>query len=89
VINFRKPFSGEERKRALQPADRGPKGAHAAARIIADYLSEHPGVGKDRIYDHLVSVMVRTGRVEEHSFEASLARVATRAADGSNRWFVK
>ncbi len=89
VINFRKPSRSEKHKRAMQPAGTSQPCAKPAVNIIAEYLLSHPGASKDRIYDHLVSVMIRSGRVEEHDFEKSLSQVAVRAEDGSNRWFAR
>ncbi|MGA9772841.1 MAG: hypothetical protein WBV94_27675, partial [Blastocatellia bacterium] len=43
---------------------------------IRDYLTANPGTVKDRIYDDVVSRMVRAGRMEAHNFDELLAQVA-------------
>jgi len=89
VINFRKPRPG----RSVQVATAARKNSspfHATARdIICDYLKAHPGSPKDRIYDHFMCKLIKTGRVEGHDFEKLLAQVAVRAADDRNAWFLK
>src|SRR5262249_20909931 len=47
-----------------------------ARKIIRDFLQAHPGATKDRIYDELVSHMVRTGQMQAHNFEEILREVA-------------
>jgi hypothetical protein len=44
--------------------------------IIRDCLGANPGSAKDRVYDELVSRMVRTGRMEAHNFDELLRQVA-------------
>ena len=78
VINFRKPKPGEWRIAQLYiPADADVQTCHDLARqIIREYLQDHPGISKDRIYDELVSRMVRAGQMESHNFEEILCEVA-------------
>jgi hypothetical protein len=73
VLNFRK------RSVVLHRVDRVVDGrtfAEAAAPVIRDYLTSHPGATKDRIYDELVSRMVQAGKMEAHNFEQLLRTVA-------------
>ncbi len=88
VINFRKPklhelavvtFSGEEDETTF---------AEKVHVIIRDYLITHPGAKKDRIYDEVVSRMVRSGQMEAHNFDALLRQVAEPASDDQTLWFL-
>jgi hypothetical protein len=45
-------------------------------QIIQDYLELNPGTTKDRIYDEVVSRMVRSGQIEAHDFSELLTQVA-------------
>jgi len=77
VINFRKPkkgevvsdvkIDGEENRRTFN---------EKVHTIIRDYLSSYPGVTKDRVYDEVISHMVRSGQMEAHNFEELLNQVA-------------
>ncbi|MCI0526656.1 MAG: hypothetical protein L0Y56_04280, partial [Nitrospira sp.] len=75
VINFHKP-----RPEELGQWGKGEKGKETfqeqAREIIRDFLESHPGATKDRIYDEVVSRMVRTGQMEAHNFEELLRQVA-------------
>jgi len=90
VINFMKPkvddllpsspaFASEDRRTFTE----------TALRIIQDYLSAHPGISKDKVYDEVVGRMVRVGEMEVHDFDALLGRIAEPAADDKTRWFLK
>ncbi|MBE3050152.1 hypothetical protein IMZ48_48180 [Candidatus Bathyarchaeota archaeon] len=83
VINFRKPKPGEFRvTQLLIPADADTKTFRELARqIIREYLQANPGATKDRIYDELVSRMVRAGTMEAHNFEEILSEVAEEAQE--------
>ncbi|MBE3050156.1 hypothetical protein IMZ48_48200 [Candidatus Bathyarchaeota archaeon] len=78
VINFRKPKPGEFRvTQLLIPADADTKTFRELARqIIREHLQANPGATKDRIYDELVSRMVRAGTMEAHNFDEILSEVA-------------
>jgi hypothetical protein len=96
VINFRKPKPGDwQVSQLLIPADADEPTFHELARqVIGDYLQAHPGAGKDRIYDELVSRMVRAGKMEVHDFDAILSEVAERATqpgirEEASRWYLK
>ncbi|MGB6066660.1 MAG: DNA methyltransferase [Desulfomonilaceae bacterium] len=88
VINFRKPRQ-KEKSRAATAIGKASTPFHIRARvIITNYLKAHPGSPKDRIYDHLMCKLIRSGPVEDHDFEKLLSRVARRAGDGRNAWFL-
>jgi DNA modification methylase len=78
VINFRKPRPGEWRvSQVFIPADADvPTFRELARQVIREYLVAHPGATKDRIYDELVSRMVRAGQMQAHNFEEVLREVA-------------
>src|SRR5262249_8866224 len=73
VLNFRK------RSVVLHRVDRivdGRTFTEAATQVIRDYLTSHPGATKARIYDELVSRLVRSGKMESHNFDQLLRTVA-------------
>src|SRR5581483_4653892 len=78
VLNFRKPRVGEWMvTQIFLPADTtSPTFRELASQLIRDFLTAHPGSTKDRIYDALVSSMVRKGQMEAHDFDALLRSVA-------------
>jgi hypothetical protein len=78
VLNFRKPKSGEWRvTQVFIPANVDVATFTELARqIIKDFLTAHPGETKDRIYDALVSSMVRKGQMEAHNFDTLLRSIA-------------
>jgi len=89
VINFRKPkllelavvmISGDEDETTF---------AEKVHAIIRDYLMAHPGATKDRIYDEVVSRMVRLRQMEAHNFDELLRQVAEPASDDQTRWFLQ
>lgn len=75
--DFRKPRLGE-----LLPAVRITGDETEATfnekvySVIAEHLSANPGATKDRIYDEVVSRMVRAGDMQAHNFDELLSRVA-------------
>ena len=71
VISFRKPQPGQPRR--VRPAT---EFAEAAQRVLHDYLAEHGGVTKDRLYDALVSQLICQGQMQAFDFEALLRSVA-------------
>ncbi|HUT56935.1 MAG TPA: DNA methyltransferase [Phycisphaerae bacterium] len=83
VINFRKPKPGDwQVTQLLIPADADlPTFRDLARQIIREYLQANPGASKDRIYDELVSRMVRAGTMEAHNFEEILSEVAEEAKE--------
>ena len=78
VINFRKPKPGDwQATQVFIPANADvPTFNELASEVICGFLSAHPGATKDRIYDALVSSMVRKGQMEAHDFDALLRGVA-------------
>jgi hypothetical protein len=91
VINFRKPTACQL-SLVLQGASDGLSFLPQARGIIRDYLSSSPGATKDRIYDELVSRMVRLGTMEAHDFDGLLQQVAEAVrSDGErlDRWYLR
>ena len=82
VINFRKPAPGEWRvTQIFIPANVDmPTFQELGQQVIRNFLTTHPGATKDRIYDALVSCMVRKGQMEAHDFESLLRSVADEVA---------
>lgn len=78
VISFRKPKPGDWVVTHLYiPADADPATFQDMGRqVIRDFLTSHPGALKDRIYDELISRMVRRGEMESHDFDSLLRSVA-------------
>lgn len=78
VINFRKPKPGEWRITQIFIPDNvdQPTFRDLGQQVIRAFLTEHPGASKDRVYDELVSHMVRKGQMEAHDFDALLRGVA-------------
>jgi len=76
VINFRKPRLGEIATAPELTGDEDVESFGEKLRIlIADFLSANPGTSKDRIYDYVVSHMVRAGTMQAHNFDDFLAQV--------------
>jgi len=77
VINFRKPKPGEVTTAiAITGNEDNTTFNEKVRQIICDYLGTNPGSTKDRIYDEVVSRMVRSGQMEAHDFEELLSQVA-------------
>jgi len=77
VINFRKPKPGEVTAAVAITGDEDKATFSEKVRqIIREYLGAHPGASKDRIYDEVVSSMVRSGHMEAHDFDELLGQVA-------------
>ena len=95
VINFRKPRPGEVTGTLTITGEEDQTTfSQKVMGIIRDYLIAHPGTTKDRIYDEVVSRMVRAGQMEAHNFEEILGRVAEpNKPEGSTgnglRWYLK
>jgi hypothetical protein len=88
VINFRKPRIDDRLlTQAFIPAEADTSTfTDLGQEIIRGFLTAHPGATKDRVYDELVSRMVRKGQMEAHDFDALLQTVAE-SMDG--RWYLK
>lgn len=77
VINFRKPKLGEvEVSFSISGDEDDGTFNEKVQSVIRGYLEIHPGATKDRIYDEVVSHMVRAGSMEAHDFEGLLRQVA-------------
>jgi 16S rRNA G966 N2-methylase RsmD len=87
VISFRKPKPGEASDSIQITGEEDSTGFASKVRIlIGEFLSATPGATKDRVYDHVVSHMVRAGTMQAHNFEELLEQVAepVRAAAKKN-----
>lgn len=77
VINFRKPLPNETHAIVmLDESDGAATFADKARKILREELEINPGSSADRLYDLLVSRMVRRGEFERHNFQALLESVA-------------
>jgi len=77
VINFRKPKPGEVTAAIAITGNEDKTTFNEKVRqIIRDYLGANPGSTKDRVYDEVVSRMVRSGQMEAHDFNELLRTVA-------------
>lgn len=77
VINFRKPKLGEVMAAiAITGNENKTTFNEKVIQIIRDYIGANPGSTKDRIYDEVVSSMVRSGQMEAHDFNELLSQVA-------------
>lgn len=77
VINFRKPKSGEViTEVTITGYEDQTTFNEKIHTIIREHLEMYPGTTKDRIYDEVVSCMVRSGSMEPHNFEELLRQVA-------------
>jgi DNA modification methylase len=86
VINFRKPRPGELIAQLTLFGNEDPATfAEKGRAILAEALEAHPGSPADRLYDELVSRMVRRGEFERHDFDRLLRGVAEEV-DG--RWYL-
>ncbi|NLG51779.1 MAG: hypothetical protein GX552_16875, partial [Chloroflexi bacterium] len=86
VINFRKPRPGEVDQLTLDGAEDPRTFQQIAQAILKEALERHPGSPADRLYDELVSRMVRQGRFERHNFDELLHSVAEDPR-GDNHWY--
>lgn len=86
VVNFQKTCVRYRGASAAAPVRPG-EFARLAVDVIREFLHNNPGATRDRIYDHLVSVMVRAGRMEAHNFDKLLSDAAE--TDGNGGWVVK
>ena len=95
VINFRKPKLGEiTSKVSFTGEEDSLTFNQKAITIMTDYLSTNPGATKDRVYDDLVSRMVRRGEMQPHDFDMLLNQIAepSKAQNSTGiveRWYLK
>lgn len=86
VISFRKPRPDElTLLTILAGNDDDATFAEKARMILIASLETHPGATADRLYDDLVSRMVRRGEFERHNFDELLRSVAEEV---NNRWYL-
>ncbi|NMB57622.1 MAG: hypothetical protein GYA12_00500 [Chloroflexi bacterium] len=86
VINFRKPRPGEVAGKITLTGEEDAATFQEKARIILiESLATHPGSTADRLYDELVSRMVRKGTFERHNFDELVRSVAEEA---NGRWYL-
>jgi len=86
VINFRKPHPEELAPLAIFIGDEDAATFTEKARLIlGERLEAHPGATADRLYDELVSRMVRRGEFQRHNFDELLRSVAEEVND---RWYL-
>jgi len=77
VINFRKPRLEELAPSAILTGGEDAATFTEKARLIlSESLEAHPGSTADRLYDELVSRMVRRGEFQRHNFDKLLRSVA-------------
>jgi DNA modification methylase len=92
VINFQKPKETGSHYHAIALSNDRLTFREQAHRIIRDYLRMNPGANKDRIYDELISHMVRAGQMQAHDFDELLREVAQAERcefDAHSRWYLK
>jgi DNA modification methylase len=85
VINFRKPRPGEFTQLTLFGDEDAATFGEKARAILHEALEAHPGSPADRLYDELVSRMVRKGEFERHNFDELLHSVAEEVG---GRWYL-
>jgi hypothetical protein len=85
VVNFRKPRLGELSDIVLIGDEDNTTFAEKASAIIKDALLMHPGRSADRLYDEVVSRMVRKRQFERHDFYKLLGTVAE---SYDKRWYL-
>ena len=77
VINFRKPLKGETNAEVFITGKEDQRNFLEKARnILLESLDNFPGCTGDKLYDQLVSRMVRKGEFERHDFITLLRSVA-------------
>ena len=89
VINFRKPRPGETGAVVLTGDEDATTFADKARAILIEALEAHPGSTADRLYDLLVSRMVRRGEFERHNFQALLEAIAEPVAEDEETRFLQ
>ena len=86
VINFRKHRPDEAAAVIhIDGSDAGDTLNDKVRAIITDYLTDHPGTTKDRVWDAVASRMVREGQMQPHDFEALLRDVASEVTEPAKK----
>ena len=93
VINFRKPKQGEGRSGLRFTGEEDQQTFRQKAQgVMREFLKSHPGTSIDRVYDEVVSRLVRKGQMEAHNFSELLRQVADevkQSDNASSRWYLK
>ena len=97
ILNFRKPRPGETTGISFDGTEDAATFTAKASAVIGTFLALHPGATRDRIYDDLVSRLVRKGALAPHDFDALLESVAEGVSvesQGTNgtgplRWYLR
>ncbi len=92
VLNYRKPKTGLSPYSVKMPDNWAGRSFNEIVLIIIQkYLENYPGADKDRIYDQVVSCLMRAGRMEAYNFKALLKLIAYNVPDenGSERWYLQ
>ncbi len=88
IINFRKPKPNEV---ALQISFDGTENKNTfrekTQAIIREYLEANAGAARDKIYDEVISRMVRAGEMEAHNFDELLRQVAEEVKEPIKKTF--
>lgn len=86
IVNFRKPRPGELiRQLALFGDEDSSTFTQKIITILKDALEKYPGSQSDRLYDEIVSRMVRKGEFEAHNFNEILYSIAEEV---NGRWYL-
>lgn len=94
VVNFRKPKL-KETSNDITIADNEEKSTFngKVCSIIREHLISNPGATKDRVYDAVVSRMVRLGEMEPHDFDFILKSIAVSSDKygfkSADHWYLK
>jgi DNA modification methylase len=86
VINFRKPRLGELSSVVFTGDEDRSTFTEKASAIVTESLTLHPGRTSDRLYDEVVSRMVRRGEYERHDFHKLLRAIAE---ESNGRWYLQ
>jgi hypothetical protein len=87
VINFRKPRLAELNPHLILTGEEDPATfAEKGRAILIEALEAHPGATTDRLYDELVSRMVRKGEFQRHNFDQLLRSVAEESNGAGTCW---
>lgn len=97
MVTFRKPRIGELARAVQITGDEDSQTFNDLVRtVIRDFLSDNPGSAKDRVFDEVVSRMVRAGQMEAHNFDELLNQVAEEVRESlldstrqMGRWYLK
>ena len=91
VVTFRKPTANLSQRIYAPELDNcdSKTFTEVVTDIVSSELSERPGLTIDRLYDIVVSKLVRLGKMQKHDFRDLVERVAAPTDDHPPRWFLK